>query len=435
MKKLIFLVLVLAVLAGVAAANLGERRVYPLRPGIKYLFTGSLDPNNWWDDVNDVYILNGCLEVLDINITGDLDVNDMNIVGDLTLEALTASRLLYLDADSNVASVADLTDWIAGTANQIIATDPDTDGTVTLSLPQDYDTGATPTLGGLTITGNSVFGLNSSVFQPATDSTTFFQILDADGGTPIFNVDSTNERVGILTTSPDTKLQVVGTAGFGDDADNETLFASDGFQTMAGSARVTNEIILNASSIRIPTTNPAALGEIQIAGSTIYTPVYEFDPTGAGADEQLFISEHMPEYIDGSINLTVHLVWQPDDGDGGTDNYEWNIDYIVTKDGDFDYTAGSATTITEDITPSDAVTVLHTSFTDTVDVDDDQMFWARLWLDKSDSGADDDGNVLFVELVFVQNKLGEPLGESYLLLQTGDYFLLQNGDKLILQGS
>jgi len=34
-------------------------------------------------------------------------------------------------------------------------------------------------------------------FQPATDSTTFFQILDADGGTPILNVDSTNERVGI----------------------------------------------------------------------------------------------------------------------------------------------------------------------------------------------------------------------------------------------
>ena len=208
MKKLIFLVLVLAVLAGVVMANLGERRVYPLRPGIKYLFTGSRDPNNFWDDVNDVYILNGRLEVLDINITGDLDVNDVNVAGDLTLEALTASRLLYLDADSNVASVADFTNWIAGTANQIIVTDPDTDGTVTLSLPQDYDTGAIPTLGGLTITGNSVFGLNSSVFQPATDSTTFFQVLDADGGTPILNVDSTNERVGIGTATPTAAFQM-----------------------------------------------------------------------------------------------------------------------------------------------------------------------------------------------------------------------------------
>ena len=89
MKKLIFLVLVLAVLAGVVMANLGERRVYPLRPGIKYLFTGSRDPNNFWDDVNDVYILNGRLEVLDINITGDLDVNDVNVAG--TLNVLTAA--------------------------------------------------------------------------------------------------------------------------------------------------------------------------------------------------------------------------------------------------------------------------------------------------------------------------------------------------------
>lgn len=156
MKKLIPLLLIFAVLAGVSMANLGERRVYPLRPGIKYLFTGSRDPNCWWDDVNDVYILNGMLEVLDVTVTGDLDVNDVNIVGDLTLEGLTASRLLYLDSDSNVASVADFTDWIAGTANQITVTD-DTDGTITLSLPQDIHIGASPTFAGLLATDKIKF--------------------------------------------------------------------------------------------------------------------------------------------------------------------------------------------------------------------------------------------------------------------------------------
>jgi hypothetical protein len=38
--------------------------------------------------------------------------------------------------------------------------------------------------------------------QPTTDSVDFFQVLDADGGTPIVNVDSTNERLGISTAAP-----------------------------------------------------------------------------------------------------------------------------------------------------------------------------------------------------------------------------------------
>ena len=60
---------------------------------------------------------------------------------------------------------------------------------------------------------------DSGYFQPTVDSTTAFQILDADGGTPIFNVDSTNERVGIGTNSPDSLLEIVTT----DVSDNYTL--------------------------------------------------------------------------------------------------------------------------------------------------------------------------------------------------------------------
>jgi hypothetical protein len=102
MKKLIFLLLVIAILVGVGMANLGERRVYPLRPGIKYLFTGSRDPNNFWDDVNNVYTLNGLLEVLDVNVAGDLDVNDVNVVGELILAALTEGSILFVDANGTV---------------------------------------------------------------------------------------------------------------------------------------------------------------------------------------------------------------------------------------------------------------------------------------------------------------------------------------------
>jgi len=46
------------------------------------------------------------------------------------------------------------------------------------------------------------------VVQPASDSTTAVQVLDADGGTPVLNVDTTNERIGIGTAAPGAKLDV-----------------------------------------------------------------------------------------------------------------------------------------------------------------------------------------------------------------------------------
>ena len=50
-------------------------------------------------------------------------------------------------------------------------------------------------------------------FQPPnTDSVTFLQVLDQDGGTPILNIDSTNERVGIGTDAPDTNTHIKTTA-------------------------------------------------------------------------------------------------------------------------------------------------------------------------------------------------------------------------------
>jgi hypothetical protein len=51
------------------------------------------------------------------------------------------------------------------------------------------------------------------IFQPTTDSIDFFQVLDADGGVPILNVDSINERVGIGDAAPDSQV-VISTTGF-----------------------------------------------------------------------------------------------------------------------------------------------------------------------------------------------------------------------------
>ncbi len=46
-------------------------------------------------------------------------------------------------------------------------------------------------------------------FQPTTDSTDFLQVLDADGGNPILNVDSTNERIGFGTDTPTSGIHIL----------------------------------------------------------------------------------------------------------------------------------------------------------------------------------------------------------------------------------
>ena len=68
----------------------------------------------------------------------------------ISLTDLVASRLVATDSGKVFESVADLTTWIAGTANQVIVTD-NGDGTVTLSTPQDIHVDATPEFAGLTI--------------------------------------------------------------------------------------------------------------------------------------------------------------------------------------------------------------------------------------------------------------------------------------------
>lgn len=51
--------------------------------------------------------------------------------------------------------------------------------------------------------------IGSVVLQNSTDSTTSFQVLDANGGTPILNVDTISGRVGIGTASPNAPLHVI----------------------------------------------------------------------------------------------------------------------------------------------------------------------------------------------------------------------------------
>ena len=65
---------------------------------------------------------------------------------------LTASRLMASNGSKAMVS-ADLSAWVAGTANQVTVTD-DLDGSITLSLPQDIHSGASPQFSKVFLDGN-----------------------------------------------------------------------------------------------------------------------------------------------------------------------------------------------------------------------------------------------------------------------------------------
>ena len=158
---------------------------------------------------------------LTISTTGEINFRDT----DISIGSTLFDGILDMSADISIDMFydnADVGDGVDGQSLNInrragegddyisLYVDKDRKGLIGFSGDDDLlqltanalTVNGTVTAAGLTITGNSVFGLNSSVFQPTTDSTTFFQVLDADGGTPLLNIDTTDERVIIGGDTP-----------------------------------------------------------------------------------------------------------------------------------------------------------------------------------------------------------------------------------------
>jgi len=88
----------------------------------------------------------------------------------ITITGLTASRLACTDADKKLASVADLTSWIAGTTNRVTVVD-DGDGSITLSGPQDIHTGASPTFANMILADGGALKVADGSPQIVLDNT------------------------------------------------------------------------------------------------------------------------------------------------------------------------------------------------------------------------------------------------------------------------
>lgn len=175
-------------------------------------------------------------------------------------------------------------------------------------------------------------------------------------------------------------------------------------------ARVEKELIFGATVVKPGVTAPGQ--EILQVGAlaVIFVPTLAFDPTGGGADQEAFLVFHMPFDLDTSVPVEFHLMWIPDPNWVGGD-YFWSLDYIIKKEdaseGDADRTIGALTTIFEEVTPANANDFIETEFSTTIVVGEEEVIYARLYLDRSESGANDDGHVTFVEICYTSNKLGE----------------------------
>ncbi len=108
------------------------------------------------DDTGDFVWLPGpaLTEKMRLTSAGALSISAALTATGATLSGLTASRLLASDGSKGLASVADLSAWVAGTANRVTVAN-DGDGSITLSGPQDIDTAAGPTFAHLAVSSSS----------------------------------------------------------------------------------------------------------------------------------------------------------------------------------------------------------------------------------------------------------------------------------------
>ena len=99
------------------------------------------------------------------------------------------------------------------------------------------------------------------------------------------------------------------------------------------------------------------------------------------------------------------MLWWP--GESWTSgNYVWKFEYLVTND-DHDYTTGSPTTISVDVTPSNATDRIQSVFSSAIDIGPDQVLHGHFYRDVASDNGDDTGDAEFGVFKYTKNKLGE----------------------------
>ncbi|MBF0217688.1 MAG: hypothetical protein HQL30_11940, partial [Candidatus Omnitrophica bacterium] len=195
----------------------------------------------------------------------------------------------------------------------------------------------------------------STQFKNATDSATGFQVMDADAGTPVLNVDTTSELVGIGTAAPEGLLEVQGAeatdakiyldADDGDDNADTWIIAS---QQSDNDFTLTNHVsellrVQDGGSVGIGTTAPDRALEVNHATGSNLRLSYNA-PGGTAAN-----------YADFLLSASGDLTITPSGNDiflhsdSAKLNFGAGDDASVIFDGDSLNISANAVTATDDI--------------------------------------------------------------------------------------
>ena len=285
----------------------------------------------------------------------------------------------------------------------------DTDAYIQLDSATNYDTG-------LRMWEDSGYpgGVGSSLFYNGADNE--FQIrthFNDNTGVKRFSIDRStgittiekdlicNDNVGIGTTSPDTKLQVVGDTKFGND-ENYLEISDNGVLTLNGNARVFKTEWVTIAGLKVPGTKPAEFVDWGINGGLEFSD---------GTDDTAVTTIRLPQDMDKSVAPDYKIGFASDATSG---DVVWQLEYLyVGPNEDTTASAQETLTVTKTISAtSDGLTVATVSGMD-LPSDTDQLLILRikrLGADANDTIADD-AILLGTGLNYTVNKLGVSIYE------------------------
>lgn len=262
---------------------------------------------------------------------------------EVVIGGLTANQIIRASADGTLQSIADLTEYVAGTANQIIITD-DGDGTVTVSAPQDIHSGASPTFVKATLTGLTATRLMQSDGSKGTASVA--NLANWIAGTAN-RVTVTDDSDGTVTLSAPQDIHTGASPTFAGatlgDVTHNTQFSATGVLTMSGDARVAKDVWLNAGGLNAPHANPASLVPHGLCAA------WEFANAIVVNREHICALMRIPAEADISATPSICIGWSTNTiyTDNATDDetVEWQIEYLWTAPNE-DVTGAAQDTVT-----------------------------------------------------------------------------------------